>query len=372
MYDARVPRSNLRDDSTAPSGDHRWRDASSPAVDDTGSGGLFQQVSQSETMANYRAAFEQATGLPLWMESPVDPDAGAPLSAVDCPSDKINPFCQKIFWTDAPCQACVDAHSLLAAAPGEKASTIKCFAGLQVTAVPVWLGPRVLGYLRTGQVFAGPSKTGDFERVAAVLRLEDGFREIDLEMLRELFLTAPAIDSDRYVGLVQLLVFFSEQLSALAERLLRACHADQPEAVKKACAHMRRHFDREITLEELSRAAGVSAHHLCAVFKEATGVTMIEYLNRERILQAKKRLLSRYARISEVALDVGFGSLSQFNRCFAKYAGESPTEYRRRVLSPVRGMAASSAKSRRSGAGADSLAVRAATGDQPCGLWERR
>jgi AraC-like DNA-binding protein len=166
--------------------------------------------------------------------------------------------------------------------------------------------------LRTGQVFSEPSKSGDFEKVIAVLSREDGFRERDLEPLREHFLSAPAVGADRYAGLVQLLVFFAQQLSSLAERLLRAGQNDQPEAVKKACAHMRRHFDREITLDELSRAAGVSAHYLCAVFKESTGVTMIEYLNRERILQAKKRLLSRYARISEVALDVGFGSLSQF------------------------------------------------------------
>lgn len=335
-----MPRTSLLSDSQAPDGDHRWRNATPPGADDTAPATLFHLVSQSDMLGNYRAAFEQATGMPLWMEAPIDQGASAPASAADCPSEKINPFCQKIFWTEAPCQACVDAHGMLAAAPGEKASTIRCFAGLQVTAVPVWLGARVIGYLRTGQVFAEPSKVGDFEKVATVLRQEEGFRERDLEPLRAMFLSAPSVGTDRYAGLVQLLVFFAEQLSALSERLLRACHADQPEAVKKACAHMRRHFDREITLDELSRAAGVSAHHLCAVFKEATGVTMIEYLNRERILQAKKRLLSRYARISEVALDVGFGSLSQFNRCFAKYAGESPTEYRRRVLTPVRGMAA--------------------------------
>lgn len=310
------------------------------ASDDHGLRSLFQLLEQSQALAEYRAAFEQATGMPLWMEAPQDQSASAPAGACECPSDKINPFCQKIFWTDSPCQACLDAHSLLTAAPGEKASTIQCFAGLQVTAVPVWLGPRVIGYLRTGQVFSEPSSPGDFDKVIAVLSREDGFRERDLEPLREHFLSAPAVGAERYAGLVQLLVFFAQQLSSLAERLLRAGPNDQPEAVKKACAHMRRHFDREITLAELSRAAGVSAHHLCAVFKESTGVTMIEYLNRERILQAKKRLLSRYARISEVALDVGFGSLSQFNRCFAKYAGESPTEYRRRVLNPVRGLAA--------------------------------
>lgn len=336
-----MPRSRLLEPShPIPHGEDRAKPASPQVPNDSADAPLFQRVSQSDTFADYRTAFEQATGMPLWMEAPVEPGCGAPAASPGCPSDKINPFCQKIFWTDPPCQACVEAHSLLVAAPGEKASTIKCFAGLQVTAVPVWLGPRVLGYLRTGQVFCEGTSARNFDSVAAILRKEDGYRDRDLEPLRELFLTSPTIEEDRYAGLVRLLVFFAEQLSALAERLLRSGQDDQPEAVKKACAHMRRHFDREITLDELSRAAGVSAHHLCAVFKEATGVTMIEYLNRERILQAKKRLLSRYARISEVALDVGFGSLSQFNRCFAKYAGESPTEYRRRALKPVRNLAA--------------------------------
>jgi len=311
-----------------------------PSPADPGVGNLFQVIAASDAMANYQSAFEQATGMPLWFEAPVPVGAGGPTAATTCPSDKINPFCQRIFWTDSPCQACVEAHAMLAAAPGEKASTIECFAGLQVTAVPVWLGSRVLGYLRTGQVFAQAAAPADFEKVAAVLRADAGFREQDLELLRPLFLAAPAIAADRYAGLVHLLVFFAEQLAALAERLIRSGPADQPEAVKKACAHMRRHFEREITLDELSRAAGVSAHHLCTVFKEATGVTMIEYLNRERILQAKKRLLSRYARVSEVALDVGFGSLSQFNRCFSKFAGESPTDYRRRVLHPLRELTA--------------------------------
>lgn len=302
--------------------------------------GVFDQLSQHEMLAGYRCAFEQATGMPLWFEPPSEAGAGPPAGTSNCPSDKINPFCQKIFWTDEPCQSCVETHGMLAAVPGEKAATIRCFAGLQVTAVPVWMGTQVLGYLRTGQVFSDPAGPHDFGKVSDVLRQDPGFRERDLEPLRLLFHAAPTVVTDRYAALIQLLIFFSEQLSALAERLLHASRSDQPEAVKKACAHMRRHFDREITLDELSRAAGVSAHHLCTLFKEATGVTMIEYLNRERILQAKKRLLSRYARVSEVALDVGFGSLSQFNRCFSKYAGESPTEYRRRVLAPVRRWAA--------------------------------
>ncbi|MFN0127214.1 MAG: helix-turn-helix domain-containing protein [Verrucomicrobiales bacterium] len=335
-----MSRSRRNDTPAAAPGDRSWGSLSHIPDFDPSLVGLFDQLSQHPMLASYRDAFEQATGMPLWLEPPAESGAGPPVGSSHCPSDKVNPFCRKIFWTDDPCQPCVEAHALLVAVPGEKAATIRCFAGLQVTAVPVWMGTQILGYLRTGQVFSEPAGPGDFSKVSDMLRQDPGFRERDLEPLRPLFLTAPAIATERYAALVQLLVFFSEQLSALAERLLHAGHSNQPEAVKKACAHMRRYFDQEITLDELSRAAGVSAHHLCAVFKEATGVTMIEYLNRERVLQAKKRLLSRYARVSEVALDVGFGSLSQFNRCFSKYAGESPTEYRRRVLAPARGLAA--------------------------------
>lgn len=289
------------------------------------------RLREAEVFQTYRDAFEQATGMPLWLELPSDTSHGAPLGLISCPSEKVNPFCQKVFWNSNPCQACVDAHAQLAAGPGEKAATIQCFAGLQVTAVPVWLGRTILGYLRTGQVFAKTPGDSEFQAVADILRRDVGFREKDLDGVREAFMTAPAVQADKYGALVQLLIFFAEQLSAMAERLNRAVVEDLPEAVKKASEYMRRHFDEDVSLDDLSRASGVSSHHLCALFKDATGITMTEFLNRERILQAKKRLLSKYARISEVALDVGFGSLSQFNRCFARYAGESPTEYRRRI-----------------------------------------
>ena len=61
-------------------------------------------------------------------------------------------------------------------------------------------------------------------------------------------------------------------------------------------------------------------------------MTFTEYVNRKRVEWAKVALLKPHARVTEVAFAVGYQSLSQFNRSFLKYAGESPTQHRKRML----------------------------------------
>ena len=65
--------------------------------------------------------------------------------------------------------------------------------------------------------------------------------------------------------------------------------------------------------------------------KRTTGLTFTDYLARVRIEKAKTLLHDRNRRVSEVAYDVGFQSLTHFNRVFRKIAGQSPTSYRKAV-----------------------------------------
>ena len=57
-------------------------------------------------------------------------------------------------------------------------------------------------------------------------------------------------------------------------------------------------------------------------------MTFTEYVNRKRIELAKGELKNTEKQITEIAYAVGFQSLSQFNRCFLKFVGESPRQYR--------------------------------------------
>jgi AraC-like DNA-binding protein len=68
--------------------------------------------------------------------------------------------------------------------------------------------------------------------------------------------------------------------------------------------------------------------HFCKVFHKTTGLTFTDYVARVRLDDAKTQLLNPSRRISEVAYDVGFQSLTQFNRTFKRVFGQSPTEFR--------------------------------------------
>jgi AraC-like DNA-binding protein len=68
------------------------------------------------------------------------------------------------------------------------------------------------------------------------------------------------------------------------------------------------------------------------MFKKATGMTFTEYLSLVRIAKAKKLLANPQARVSEIAFEAGFASLTHFNRMFKRITGQSPSEFRQTNL----------------------------------------
>jgi hypothetical protein len=77
---------------------------------------------------------------------------------------------------------------------------------------------------------------------------------------------------------------------------------------------------------------GFKRFETAGLFHQATGMTLVDYLARYRIEKAKNLLQDPHLRTSEVALEVGFQSLSQFNRSFRRIEGQSPKQYRAGVM----------------------------------------
>jgi transcriptional regulator GlxA family with amidase domain len=84
-----------------------------------------------------------------------------------------------------------------------------------------------------------------------------------------------------------------------------------------------------LALETLAREAGLSPFHFLRTFEDLTGATPHQYLRRLRLRRAALRLLSSPSKVLDVALDSGFGDVSNFNRAFRTEFGVSPREYRR-------------------------------------------
>ena len=103
------------------------------------------------------------------------------------------------------------------------------------------------------------------------------------------------------------------------------------------------HAAEPIDLEGAARQAGLSAFHFLRVFRGVLGLTPHQHLIRSRLRHAARRLAAGQTSITDVALDVGFGDVSNFVRTFHRAAGLSPRRFRRMAVGD-RAMAASRRK----------------------------
>src|SRR4029453_5723234 len=107
----------------------------------------------------------------------------------------------------------------------------------------------------------------------------------------------------------------------------------EPPLVQKAREYINRHKNEELSLADVAKAAGASVFHFCKVFHRAPGLKYTDYVARVRLEDARNRLLNPNLRISEIAYDVGFQSLTQFNRTFKRVFGQSPPHFRPHISS---------------------------------------
>ena len=287
---------------------------------------IYSRLLESKSFSEYKRAFRSATGLPMRLVE-ADPNSWS----LTGHHDNQSPFCEELNLCDTVCDACVKVNrDLMHKSALKGPSSCDCFAGLCATSIPVYAGTLVVGYLKTGQVFQKKPSQKDFD--AAIAKLENkNLTDKQIEALRKTYFQTTVVAPERYQGMITLLEHFASELSAQAEKLAIATNAQEPESISRARQFIHARLDESISLPETSRVAGMSESHFCRQFKLATGMTLTEYVNYARILWAKKELLKPNSRISEIAFMVGFQSLSQFNRCFAKFHGSSPSQYREEI-----------------------------------------
>lgn len=105
---------------------------------------------------------------------------------------------------------------------------------------------------------------------------------------------------------------------------------DAEARVARVVRSLDRSPDAAFTLGQMAEQAGVSPYHFLRTFDRVTGVTPHQYVLRTRLRNAALRLAARDEKIVDIALDCGFGDVSNFNRAFRAEFGSSPRAYRLR------------------------------------------
>ena len=300
--------------------------ADTPAVPDS-SKQLIDMLRRSRLFRDYERVFSEATGLAL---------AIRPLEFWQLAhhgKKHENPFCALLAENPATLSVCLRAHQDMIDHTGVLPHTVTCPFGLTETAVPIKLGEQIVGYLRIGQVLRhNPAKMNTTKVSRELQRCGVEFKG----KIRRAWEKNPLLPPEKYNGIVRLLAFFADQLSGLSNQLMTEKNNAEPPLVLKAREYINKHKNEELSLADVAKVAGASVFHFCKVFHKATGLKFTDYVARMRLEDARNRLLNPNLRVSEIAYDVGFQSLTQFNRTFKRVFGQSPSEFRARVSSRER------------------------------------
>jgi len=292
---------------------------------------LVNRLSDSQLYRGYQSAFREATGLALTIRP-----AKAFENALGY-ADGENPFCMLIAKTSAGCANCIKIQAELEQKAGMEPKSLHCFAGLCDSAVPIRVGGELIAFLQTGQILLHQPNREEFSRTTRQL-LSWG-SEVNLKALEEAYFQTKVFEKPQYDAMLRLLSTFAEHLAMISnsiqpegavEAATEASAADAPEhqVVSRAKKYISERFQEHITLDEAAQAVNASTRYFCQVFKEATGITFTDYLARTRVEKAKHLLQNPHLRVSEIAFETGFESISQFNRSFKRITDMSPTQFR--------------------------------------------
>lgn len=224
------------------------------------------------------------------------------------------------------CASCFALQQKLEERVGLEPRSMRCFAGLCESAVPVRVGDKIIAFLQTGQILLHRPDAKRFSKVAQILmELGSG---IDLKKAEDAWFATTVLKQEQYKPMLRLLHIFATHLSECANALALEAQSAECASVTKAKAMVLAHLDDELSLSHVARVVNVSAGYFSELFHKTTGMTFTDYVARMRVEKVKHLLGDTRLQITTIAFDTGFKSVSQFNRVFRRVAGISPRQYR--------------------------------------------
>lgn len=125
-------------------------------------------------------------------------------------------------------------------------------------------------------------------------------------------------------------------LSELVEFLIYTIEErKKPNLLHQTVNEVIQYIDQKVqspmTVEGLAQRFDVSTSHLSRIFREHTGITLVEYINIKKVEESQYYLRFSHQKISDISNDFHFCNQSYYTRIFKKYTGFTPRKFRNNI-----------------------------------------
>lgn len=153
-----------------------------------------------------------------------------------------------------------------------------------------------------------------------------------LEIYEEYFRKTEISEVKIYIELLSMFVeLFQDSITEKQDKL--GCTSEKLDEYNERFGAVSKYIEKnymfDISLDKLADIAGYSKYHFSRIFKQYSGMSHIDYVNRIRIGVAQKLLLEPDISITEVAMNSGFTSITSFNRVFKDIKHCTPSEFKK-------------------------------------------
>ena len=129
----------------------------------------------------------------------------------------------------------------------------------------------------------------------------------------------------------RLRLWFTDKIAEACRNIQSKRSEKSGSVIEEAMRYIRENYNRDISLDEVSREVNISPYYFSKLFKQETGGNFIEYLTEVRLRNARELLKDSGLSIKEICAESGYSDPNYFSRIFKKYEGVTPSELREKL-----------------------------------------